>query len=141
MVLYEILSGRVAIADPTPTHDGSSSPARSREGRTLTSLVCIFFLLLALHILVNPLVTFIHFALSYQLLYYVNIDLLIDKLFMICYCCLMQFDPILNDPDGRTQLPKYIDPALTNDYPLDAVWKVGNYCLFGIFCIPWSRFS
>lgn len=38
----------------------------------------------------------------------------------------MQFEPILNDPDGKALLPKYIDPALDNDYPIDAIWKVGN---------------
>ncbi|KAG0566925.1 hypothetical protein KC19_7G097400 [Ceratodon purpureus] len=74
VVLFEIISGRVAISGAMPTADGSASPARSREGRTLTSL----------------------------------------------------FEPTLNDPDGKTLLPKYIDPALKNDYPLDAVWKMAQ---------------
>lgn len=74
VVLFEIISGRVAISGATPPSDGHSSPSRSREGRTLTAL----------------------------------------------------FEPVLNDPDGRTQLPKYIDPALGNDYPPDAVWKMAQ---------------
>jgi len=41
----------------------------------------------------------------------------------------MQFEPTLKDPDGKTLLPKYVDPALDDDYPLDAVWKVGNQML------------
>lgn len=38
----------------------------------------------------------------------------------------MQFEPVLNDPDGKTLLPKCIDPALNGEYSLDAVWKVSD---------------
>ena len=126
--MFEIISGRIAISGGTPrTDDRNSSPAGSRESRTITALVCIIFLLISFHVLVDPFVTYIHYALRSQLLYCVNNHLEVDKLFMICHCCLMQFEPILNDADGKIHLPKYIDPALKNDYPLDAVWKVGTF--------------
>lgn len=50
VVLFEIMSGRVAISGATPTNFGDSSPVTSREGRTLTALVSNFFLMLPFHI-------------------------------------------------------------------------------------------
>jgi len=49
----------------------------------------------------------------------------------------MQFEPMLKDPDGKTLLPKYVDPALDDDYPLDAVWKVRNHVFLKIKC--WGK--
>lgn len=39
----------------------------------------------------------------------------------------MQFELVLNDPDGKALFPKYVDPALNDDYPIDAVWKVYSF--------------
>lgn len=36
------------------------------------------------------------------------------------------FEPIVSDPNGITLLPKYIDPALNDEYPIDAVWKMAQ---------------
>ena len=48
---------------------------------------------------------------------------------MISFCWLMQFEPIFKDPDGKTKLRKYVDPAMNDDYPIDAVWKVGAFLI------------
>lgn len=34
------------------------------------------------------------------------------------------FEPIFKDPDGKTKLRKYVDPAMNDGYPIDAVWKM-----------------
>jgi hypothetical protein len=44
----------------------------------------------------------------------------------------MQFESTLNDPTEKTRLRRFIDPALKDEYPLDAVWKVGNYMIDGL---------
>ncbi|XP_024388364.1 chitin elicitor receptor kinase 1 [Physcomitrium patens] len=74
VVLFEIISGRVAISSALPSENDQQSPAQNRESRTLTSF----------------------------------------------------FEPVLNDPDGKTLLPKCIDPALNGEYSLDAVWKMAQ---------------
>ena len=40
----------------------------------------------------------------------------------------LQFDPLLKAPNGREKLPRYMDPKLRDDYPLDSAWKV-NFLL------------
>ena len=45
-----------------------------------------------------------------------------SRLFLFCW--LMQFESTLNDPNGKAMLYKFIDPALKDDYPIEAVWKV-----------------
>jgi chitin elicitor receptor kinase 1 len=72
VVLYEMISGRVAILQG----DLSTSlpQSGSSQGRTLTSL----------------------------------------------------FEQVVHDPNGKDKLPGLLDPALKNDYPLDAVWKVAQ---------------
>lgn len=51
VVLYEIISGRVAISGAIPS--SGDSPTSSREGRTLTSLVCNSFLMIPLRFFVS----------------------------------------------------------------------------------------
>lgn len=40
-----------------------------------------------------------------------------------------QFDPVLKAPNGREKLPRFMDPKLRDDYPLDSAWKV-NFLKF-----------
>ncbi|KAG0623925.1 hypothetical protein M758_3G211600 [Ceratodon purpureus] len=36
------------------------------------------------------------------------------------------FESTLNDPNGKIMLHRHIDPALKDDYPIDAVWKMAQ---------------
>jgi serine/threonine protein kinase len=72
VVLYEMISGRVAIFQGDLST--SSPQSGSSQGRTLTSL----------------------------------------------------FEQVVRDPNGKEKLPGLLDPALKDDYPLDAVWKVAQ---------------
>jgi hypothetical protein len=38
----------------------------------------------------------------------------------------LQFEQVVHDPNGKEKLPGLLDPALKDDYPLDAVWKVST---------------
>lgn len=40
-------------------------------------------------------------------------------------CYDFQFDSVLKAPNGREKLPRFMDPKLRDDYPIDAAWKVG----------------
>lgn len=39
-------------------------------------------------------------------------------------CVVLQFDPILKDPNGKASLQELVDPVLEDNYPIDSVWKV-----------------
>lgn len=36
----------------------------------------------------------------------------------------LQFDPVLKYPNGKEKLPRFMDPSLGDNYPLEAAWKV-----------------
>jgi chitin elicitor receptor kinase 1 len=36
------------------------------------------------------------------------------------------FDPVLKAPNGREKLPRFMDPKMRDDYPLDAAWKMAQ---------------
>jgi hypothetical protein len=48
------------------------------------------------------------------------------KNFLWCACLGLQFEQVVRDSNGQEKLPGLLDPALKDDYPLDAVWKVST---------------